>query len=855
MKLKLDQFTQCLADIGKVAGVEREDAERILQSVADRMEELRKAGAPDPQLTAAKELADAMKAQARKNKLDALNNSRKLGNNIASLLDLGLNGADLGNESAVRLQQKLMGVLGRTRSEAIEDNWLGMARQYLSAIGAELQKEGLDKFANSKDAVIVRDIANALNGQDASPRAKRTAEVMLKNLTMLRDRLNSLGAQLEDPLDFLHFNDFDQDWILGGGRKTAGETRPRIRTVEEAKARLVETMRERVDPSIYEGIVLRSGETIAEARDARLVELANHYTLNVDPPTIKRGPLPSASANIPARLSSRNVVKWRDPGAWVDFTQRYGRQQSIYGMVTSAIFEGERLYSLMDTFGTNPRNGFEKLIKKTYESLADINADAAATFSRRLEGSKVPGAGFQPNLRDAFEDIIGAANRPVKGVVYDVQRVLQGLTTAAYLGNSFNQLTANLFTIFPRAMNLSLGENTFGNIGKSIQALLPRDKSSPEYTEMLGEVGALADAMLRPLYDERTQGALFPGATSTMARWVMKISGDNYMNDRAKQMAREMTAFVFGRDIGKSFAELKTAQRMSLERFDITPVEWDALRATPLKEMNGRGYMSPETALRAQGVNNDDLYRKMGIMWHAIANDATITPGVRERVLFRGRARPGEWGSILPSTLFLFKTWSLTALHRSFGRQMYEATGNKFGGLFFLVAMSAFGGYINLALRSIASGYHPPEPKSWQQGMGLAMQAVGVGGGLGLLADAIAGFTSDEANGGVLSGGPVLDSAAAIQTAMVNWAEASARGRPYDPLPALADVVGKNIPFKNVIYLRAAYNYGFWWHLQEALRPGRWEDSNRRLKQKTGHARYGYQPGRGVPWTPLGVGQ
>jgi hypothetical protein len=47
------------------------------------------------------------------------------------------------------------------------------------------------------------------------------------------------------------------------------------------------------------------------------------------------------------------------------------------------------------------------------------------------------------------------------------------------------------------------------------------------------------------------------------------------------------------------------------------------------------------------------------------------------------------------------------------------------------------------------------------------------------------------------------------------------------------------VPFAGVFYLKGAANYLLWFHLFEAMHPGWWERTNRRMEREQGRAEMG----------------
>jgi hypothetical protein len=62
-----------------------------------------------------------------------------------------------------------------------------------------------------------------------------------------------------------------------------------------------------------------------------------------------------------------------------------------------------------------------------------------------------------------------------------------------------------------------------------------------------------------------------------------------------------------------------------------------------------------------------------------------------------------------------------------------------------------------------------------------------------------------------------------------------------------------HVPFGNLIYLKGALDYLLWYHIYEAISPGWWERTNRRLQKEQGRTMVGYTPGGSIPLVPFGL--
>lgn len=842
---------ECVADVMREGGVDEATAKRIVERVVTKGQRNRAKGIKDPMEKAAEELAEGEFSLARQRKVNALNAKLKLINNRRRILSVEGEGEVKGKGVAANLLQLLTTVLGK-EDIGVENAYLSAYDRLASPLQAMLRKLRLNRLAQSKDETVFRDIARGLwnvaygASEKVSASGRKTAEVMAAPLAKLRDQLNRQGAHVEDILAFLRNAEHDSELLITGGRKSQREVTPK--NIDEAFEQWYAFVKDRLDPRMFDDLteVLSDDGALLYTRDqqikAYLRQLFNIKALHKGPITAALGPLPTPTGDIPTRLNTTDVIKWRNADAWVDYMLRYSRARNAMSMVDWALFHGSRVTALMDKFGYNPRQGFDNLIKTTSQTLAETDAAAAYTFDRELQGGFV-GKRLMPDYELVFGHLDGSADTPIKGLWLTMSRTLQPLAVAAYLGNVFNDV-ASLLSIWPRTARLTLGENSIVAMAKALRAVIPKDKNDPAFAEVLGEMGAFADAQRRMLYDAFPHGISVPGTATYLARRLMRWSGMDYVADAARRAMREMVAEKFGRFANLEFDELNKFMRNTLETYGITADDWNKLRTGKIYEFNGRRYMLPTS------TTDEAVQQKFAVMLHATARHSIVEPGVRERATLSG-GRPGTMPAFFMSNIMMFKSWGLAAVHQSLGREIFANAGSRAGGVMALIMLTMLSGYVNLAIRSILTGYHVPEPQSPEEAVRLALKSIAMGGGLGLLGDLLFGQVGQQVNSQYSIGGPVVGSMAELTEIAARWVNSVGGNKPYDPWPALAKLAERNVPFHNLIWTRGAMNYLFWFHVQEALNPGWWERSNRDLKRRTGHARYGYYPGmRGTPYLP-----
>jgi hypothetical protein len=162
------------------------------------------------------------------------------------------------------------------------------------------------------------------------------------------------------------------------------------------------------------------------------------------------------------------------------------------------------------------------------------------------------------------------------------------------------------------------------------------------------------------------------------------------------------------------------------------------------------------------------------------------------------------------------------------------------------------GGYIRMTARDLAYGDQPRTPKNTGDAFKLAGAAIAQGGGLGLLGDYLFGEINRLGAGASSAGGPIGTDVGRLyeiyNRTMRNIGDD--KHSPGDVWPELARFGLGHIPFANLFYTKAAFDYLVAYHMFEAMKPGWYRRTNELMKKQQGRTMIGYRPGASIPYVP-----
>ena len=519
------------------------------------------------------------------------------------------------------------------------------------------------------------------------------------------------------------------------------------------------------------------------------------------------------------QVSAARVLHFKDPDSWIDYNQKYGRS-SLYSSIMSQIDRGGRNTALMRRWGPSPAAAWEAEKTRLAEG-ARARGDIGAI--KDMDGWK---------LKAGFEQVNGAADVTGNVRLANTMRTVRQWENMTKLGG----------IILSKPTDMVLSGGTMARAGASyldgykgaLSGIARLGTEEAKHSAELMDVGARAFANhLGGSYLAR-DGAL--GWTSWGTQLMYRINGFEFMNEGVHKGVAMGLARHFGIESGKDWAGLNVGTRETLERFGISPKEWEAARASQAVGPDGKTYWGMDK------VEDPETAWKFRTMLHDSIDNATGEARGRERRAATRGAAPGTvLGEFLRSFL-QFKGFVNSVV----GRHLVPAS-RGFAGLApvatmaHLIVGSALAGFVSMNAKQLASGQMPRSPlgETPVETIKIWTAALAQGGGLGIYGDFL--FGEQNRNGGDFSwsqlGGPLLSDseqvAKVVQQAIAGGDVSETTGR--SPMPGeLIRLGSRNVPLINLWYSRLALDYFVLWRLQEAASPGYLQRYQNRVENQEG---------------------
>lgn len=788
-------WSDCTAAIEAAAGrpLTDDELDSILTALTRRAQHAQRTGAAVDPAGAAREAAagvagDLAAAAAIERRNRALNLAKRVelsgwlqaqfGGNVAEGLEAiiaGVNRAKTGaRNGAAQLQQML-------------------TKRYAAGFAADLERTGHGKLFASGS--LDREVGRALwafgKADEADvlrtlPReAVEIARVVSKWQEVTRTDANAAGAWIRKYDGYITRQSHDAEKIRRAGFEAwkAGALR-------------------RFD------IDRMAADSGAESVDAMLkgiyTDLAsgNHmHALADTEPSPFKGP-----ANLAKKVSESRTIHFKDADSWADYNGEFGtgnlRESIMRGLEMSGMSTG-----LMQKLGTNPKAMIDAL-----------KADALEAAKRAGDVDQVAKLADKENrLANMMASVDGTMNMPGNQTWARRMANVRAWETMAKLGG---MLLSQLNDVVIYAAGTSYqGRGFLSGMAEAVSGL-GRGMSDPARRELAASLGVVLENLPGEL--GRIGEFSEPGSMNSLVRTFMKLNGSQWWVDRMRTSAAFGMSHHMALQTGKAFDELDPEYKRMFSLYGIGEADWNAIRASAAKQVDGRSYIVPENI---EGPAAEKLRTYLSDQTSYLA----LEPDARTRAVILNGTRPGTWSGETARFLLQFKSFTGAYMQKVIGRELYGKgyegdsivgalrNGNgEMQGLAQLIVMSTIAGYASLALKDMAKGRTPRDPtESPEMAAKVMMASLIQGGGAGIYGDFLFGEASRYGSGTVESiAGPVISTGGRV----IDLYHKAMRGDDVSA-SAFREIIN-NTPYANLFYTRAALDYLIFYRIQESMNPG-----------------------------------
>lgn len=512
----------------------------------------------------------------------------------------------------------------------------------------------------------------------------------------------------------------------------------------------------------------------------------------------KRGPFGRGS--LANQRQEHRFLVFRDAEAWLQYQADFGAGDAFNAMMHHVDSMAKDIAAL-EVLGPNPQATLDWL-----KQHARVQAAQRALDRESLLNPRVKPANAEDHVRskikraeDMWAHYTGSVNVPVNETFADWSGNTRNLLTASVLGS------AVIPAFWTDPMYAAMARYFSGTRHSSWTEQWVKQFASRASRRDATRMGFILDSALNTLGQQARYAGQFEG--QAWSRWAseqfLALTGLQPLTRAGRNAFQLGAAADFADFRGRAYDALPEMLQGMLKRYDLSPEDWDAIRASSPE----KGFLGVQQVEAGAGR---DLAQRYLSMIQTEAEYAVPSGSLRSRSLLIGQSQPGTlWGEFRRSTV-MFQSFAaiLPMLH---GYRIFQEwnAGHRLGGVGYataLMAVMTVGGALALQTKQIKDGRDPREmfgedkEKFWGAA---ALQ----GGGLGIWGDF---FFADVNRFGatmpLTGGGPPVQVIEELRQATIGNLDKAISGEETSVAGDLTSLIASKFPGSNTWYLKLAWD-------------------------------------------------
>lgn len=410
------------------------------------------------------------------------------------------------------------------------------------------------------------------------------------------------------------------------------------------------------------------------------------------------------------KKSRQMFYVYKDWRSWGEGNKIFGDNSLIEAWMSDIHVSGSQS-GMAKIFGSDPQSMYNKAREievakrgnSAKQSVAYQTNDAI--FSNQL---KSHGQVWNPTIAN-----VGAATRAISSMSKLSDLVLKSLSDNAQVAGMAQRLTGQYWKPYVNAI-----VNNFN--------LIPQNEGRQYLAKLMHQSLRTHMGVVARKIDYGDMGAI-TGKLSNKFFW---LNGIDLWDAANKLSAMEPVMRAFGKASKGAFDTLNKQMQSALAKFNISPIEWDGLRAKSEK-----GFFTVDNVNRMSDAElkelwnmtdkssslldyRDDLYRKVFSMFDTAQEFASLNSTAYTRMLSTGNLQAGTLGGEVVRNIMQFKSYPIQYFRRvvvggmqdmdSWQAKLMYATNMAMGTIMLE--------YMSQALSSVARGVTPPDPSKMSTG-------------------------------------------------------------------------------------------------------------------------------------------
>ena len=538
------------------------------------------------------------------------------------------------------------------------------------------------------------------------------------------------------------------------------------------------------------------------------------------------------SKNIAKDSNFKRILHFKTADDWFDYNDKFG-----VGNLKESFFSGlqtaGRNIGMIDALGTKPKENFEKIRFAVQKRMVDDGRGASAENISRPEQ-------FEKYMKVIDGSIYTVADFGVARY----SAIARALASMAKLGGATISAAADI-GIYGSEVRYQ-GRTFLGGMAEALGSLI-KIKNTKQKKDIAQMLGFIVDNTIYDMSARHQVGDNLSKGWSNAQRTFFKYNLLSWWTNSLKEGSMLGMANYFARQKNIEFKNLNKQLQDFFTQYNIDSTKWDVIRKIAMEkaddgmEFINIGLLDKISDTDMKKILNVESLTQRQLQIEKEKFKASVSGMLLDRTIYAviepdARLKANMTRGHLAGTpegeairfMGQFKAFPFAIVTKVLGRELSYFKGpNKdygrgFVGITALMVTSAFMGYLSMTIKDFLRGKGRREINKKT-----ILAALLQGGGLGIYGDVLFRETRNSAEIGMAAFGPVpltgFDVLAAIKYAMTGEGGKAAK--------ETYKAIEKSIPFLNLFYIKAAYDYMIGYQLAETMNPGVLKRVEKRMKK------------------------
>ena len=786
------------------------------------------------------DITEQIKIQKKINKINAVNDEILMRENVENVLK------NFKNDEAEGLIALMVGsntlTLGARSSVASAQN---AAQGILIAdFNDEIDASGLFEMFDKADTKLQNELANTqeqiskgIEITNQNPDVVKLATIMEKHSELTRQKLNARGANIPKMWGYVVKQSNDQFNV----RAAANRLGKNLDQIEVSKDFTGTDINFNKNYNAWKDYVMKhldQDETFVNTDSPELFLSHSYNSLVGNKLQLADGASTVfGSKSMGGGKTNKRVLHFKSANDWFQYNEKFGTG-SLKETYYSGLMTAGRNIGMLDVLGSRPKENFEKI---------------RVAIGNRLQAQQRS----TESIRSAkqFEKYMNV----IDGTVYTFDGGQYGFAVAKWsaISRAFINTTKLGGAVISAAADIGIygsemkfqGRSFLGGMGEAMSGLA-RIKNTKQKQRIARSSGLMADGVIYDVSGRFQVGDNLTKGWTQIQRTFFKYNLLSWWTNTLKENSMLGMANYYANQKSLSFDQLNKPLQSFFGLYNIDATKWDVIRKTAMsKADDGTEFiniselsnMSDADIKKITGMNDlsktelqvekDKFKYSVSGMLLDRSIYAVIEPDARVKGIMTQGTLAGTGIGEAFRFFGQFKSFPFAIANKVLGREIAflksgpnQNIGRGIQGLSSILITTAFMGYISMTAKDLLRGKEPRDPNKQATIMAALLQ----GGGLGIYGDVL--FKEHRDANAVIGGlaGPGLTTAVDIGLAFKY-----AAGLDGSKTAKKAhQIISQNVPFLNLFYAKAAFDYMIGFQIMETMNPGALKRIEKRMKKE-----------------------